>query len=429
MTSRTRVPRWTPPLGEALRLAWRPALAYLAFTALGSLALILTSAFYSRGSGKDVVIFALGTAAGLVGVLLGQLIAVLRMRALPVFIAAGICVALAVWVMSFTNPPGGEYIQVPFVFFCFAFPCGLLSLMHRWELFASFWPAASWIGGVFLILNEENRVGAWEENKVSAWLPVPLLYLGCFLVLLLLYLAAKQAARIEMWQALSGAAARRISKAETTKQRVSALPRKNLVPLLVVAALLFGGTAILAPYLWRTGKGNRESHSEPREHDDRPPREGPDFDGEGIVRQMQKLANAAKETLPKLWPLLFLVVLYRPTKRALLLTHLKTPIVPAPPSERIDNLWEYVRIAAEDAGVVPTSADSVEQLMVRIRVTKRASPALESAAEIYMRTRYGFTVQPGDALAMRGHASEAATALRKDLGVWVTVKNLWRPLS
>ena len=232
-----------------------------------------------------------------------------------------------------------------------------------------------------------------------------------------------------MWQALSGAAARRISKAETTKQRVSALPRKNLVPLLVVAALLFGGTAILAPYLWRTGKGNRESHSEPREHDDRPPREGPDFDGEGIVRQMQKLANAAKETLPKLWPLLFLVVLYRPTKRALLLTHLKTPIVPAPPSERIDNLWEYVRIAAEDAGVVPTSADSVEQLMVRIRVTKRASPALESAAEIYMRTRYGFTVQPGDALAMRGHASEAATALRKDLGVWVTVKNLWRPLS
>ena len=186
MTSRTRVPRWTPPLGEALRLAWRPALAYLAFTALGSLALILTSAFYSRGSGKELVIFALGTAAGLVGVLLGQLIAVLRMRALPVFIAAGICVALAVWVMSFTNPPGGEYIQVPFVFFCFAFPCGLLSLMHRWELFASFWPAASWIGGVFLILNEENRVGAWEENKVSAWLPVPLLYLCCFLVLLLL---------------------------------------------------------------------------------------------------------------------------------------------------------------------------------------------------------------------------------------------------
>lgn len=428
MSSRTRVPRWTPPFREALRLAWRPALAYLVFCGLGSLVLLLTFAWYSRGSGKDVGVMMLGLTSGLVGVVLGQTLAIFRLRALPVFVVTGICVAFAVWMLSFGQPPGGEYLGIAIFFFLFAFPCGLLSLMHRWELFASFWPAVGWIGGVFVILNEENRVHDWEQNKVSAWLPVPLVFLGCFLVLWLLYLAAKQAARVEMWQALSGAAARRIAKAETRKDRVRALPRKNLLAIVVVAALLFAGTAVLAPYLWRTGKGDHESHNETTEREPRP-REGPDFDGEGIARQLQKLANAAKNTLPKLWPLLLLLLLYRPAKRAMLLSHLKTPLVPTPPSERIDNLWEYIRIAAEDAGVVPTSADSVEQLMARIRTSNRGSPALEQAAQIYVRTRYGFTVQRGDALAMRGHATEAAGALRKGLGVWVTVKNLWRPLS
>ncbi|MBX3264592.1 MAG: hypothetical protein KF782_33280 [Labilithrix sp.] len=428
MTSRTRVPRWTPPLKEALRLAWRPALAYFLFTALGSLALVLTSAWYSRGSGKDVLMFTLGTIAGLIGVLVGQLIAILRLRALPVFVASGCFVAGAVWMMSFANPPGGEYLAVPMVFFCFAFPCGLLSLMHRWELFASFWPAVGWIGGVFLILNEEGRVHEWEENKVSAWLPVPLVFLGCFLVLWLFYLAAKQAARVEMWQALSGAAARRVSKAEAKKTRASAIPRRNVVPLLVVAALLFGGTALLAPYLWRTGKGDHQGHKDPPQHEPSE-RRPPSFDGEGIARQLQKMAEAAKAALPKLWPLLFLLLLYRPAKRALLLSHLKTPVVPTPPSERIDNLWEYVRIAAEDAGVVPTSADSVEDLMARIHAVDRSTPDLEKAAEIYARTRYGFTVQRGDAIAMRGHATGAAKSLRARLGVWPTVKSWWRPLE
>ncbi|HVH48085.1 MAG TPA: hypothetical protein VM925_37385 [Labilithrix sp.] len=426
MTSRTRVPRWTPPFREALRLAWRPALAYLVFTALGSLALVITAAWYSRGSGKDVVLFMLGTTAGLIGVVLGQLIAILRARAFPVFIATGICVAGATWMMSLAHPPGGEYLAVPVLFFCFAFPCGLLSLMHRWELLASFWPAVGWIGGVFLILNEENRVHDWEQNKMTAWLPVPLVFLGGFLVLWLFYLAAKQAARVEMWQALSGAAARRIAKAETKKHRAAALPRKNLLPLLIASALLFGGTAVLSPYLWRTGKGDHEAHGETSE---RAPKPMPEIDGEGIVRQLQKMANAAKETLPKLWPLLFLILLYRPAKRALLLAHLKAPIAPTPPSERIDNLWEYVRIAAEDAGVVPTSADSVEQLLARIHEAERSSPALEKAAEIYVRTRYGFTVQRGDALAMRGYAAEAAMTLRRELGLWVKLKNLWRPLE
>lgn len=427
MTSRTRVPRWTPPLREAVRLAWRPALAYLVFTALGSLVLVLTAAWYSHGSGRDVILFVLGMGAGLIGVVGGQFLAILRLRALPVFVVTFFSIVFGSWMLSMASPPGGEYLAVPLVFFMFAFPCGLLSLMHRYELFASFWPAVGWIGGVFVIINEEGRVHEWEESKVKAWLPVPLLYLGGFLVCWLVYLAAKQAARVEMWQALSGAAARRIAKKEKEKAAVSALPRRNVLPLLVVAGLLFGLTAVLAPYLWRTGKGDHESHNTTQERP-REEREGPKIDGEGFMKQMQQIATAAAATLPKLWPLLLLLLLYRPAKRALLLTHLKAPVVPTPPSERIDNLWEYVRIAAEDAGVVPTSADSVEQLLSRIP-KDRVSPALAKSAEIYVRTRYGFTVQRGDAIAMRGHVAAAAAVLRKDIGAWRTLKNLWRPLS
>ncbi|HVJ88718.1 MAG TPA: hypothetical protein VM580_02875 [Labilithrix sp.] len=426
MTSRTKVPRWTPPLGDSVRLAWRPALAYLVFAGLGSLALLFTAAVY--GKGGDFVLLTLGTVAGLLGVVLGQFISILRVRALPVFIAGGLCLMFGGWVAAYTGIPGNEYLGVSLLCFCFAFPCGLLSLMHRWELFASFWPAVGWIGGVFVILNHEGRVQQWEKDKVSAWLPIPLLFLAGFLILWLFYLAAKQAARVELWQALSGGAARRVSKAET-KHRAGAIPRRNVIPLLIAAALLFAGTAVLAPYLWRTGKGDREGHHSTTENQPKPPRSRPTFNGEALMEQLQKLAKAAEQTLPKLWPLLLLLLLYRPTKRALLLTHLKAPIVPTPPSERIDNLWEYVRIAAEDAGVVPTSADSVEQLMTRIRETKRASPQLEKAAEIYVRTRYGFTVQPGDAIAMRGLATDAAKVLRRDLDAWTTVKNLWRPLT
>jgi hypothetical protein len=433
MLSRTRVPRWAPPIKDAIHLAWRPALAYFVFSALGSIVLFLNFLWYSRHSESgEVLAFALGVIAGMFGVLLGMLIAMLRLRALPVFVVSGIFVTIVTWMVAQANPPGGELIAIPILFFSFAFPCGLLALMHRYEIFASFWPAVGWIGSVFVVLNEENRVHVWEQEKIKAWLPMPLVYLASFLVLWLVYFAAKQAARVEMWQALSGAAARRIAKKEDKKNRVSALPRKNILAILVVAALLFGVTAALSPYLWRTGKGDKPGNhqvDEKPENEKDKPKPSPDFDGEELVKQLQKMAQAAKNTLPKLWPLLLLLLLYRPAKRALLLAHLKAPIVPTPPSERIDNAWEYVRIAAEDAGIVPTSADSIEDLVIRIHTEGKATPALAKAAEIYARTRYGFVVAPGDAIAMRASATEAAIGLREKLSVWERLRNQWRPLA
>lgn len=433
--SRTRVPRWNPTLLQALRLALRPAIAYFVFT-VGGFAALLGSVIWFEGATNKLFGILLGCAAGVFGILAGMLVAVLRARTLPVFVVGTICVTVASILIAMAHPPGGEEIAIIVVFFCFAFPCGMLALQHRWELFASFWPAVGWIGGVFVIINHEGRISQWEEDKVTAWLPVPLVFLGCFLVLWLFYLSAKQAMRVELWQSLSGAVARRISK----KAVVGAIPRKNVLPMLLAAALLFGVVALLSPYLWRTGKGDRDGGKGGKPRDgqvDRgddyegkgQPKKGPSVDGDAIVQQMKELAEAAKNTAVNLWPLLLLLLLYRPAKRALLSTHLLTPVVPTPPTERIDNNWEYVRIAAEDAGVVPAPSDSIEQLLARIRGKQLGGPALARAAEIYARTRYGFTVGRGDPIAMRQHAIDAGKELRQHLTTWDRVKNMWRPLS
>lgn len=430
--TRTRVTRWAPTFLEGLRLAAKPAIAYFVFCVLGMIVFFGTLLYYRHDRSSELFSMALACGAGLAGIVLGQLVAILRARSLPVF-AVGIAFILGgVWLMASSGASDAlpKDVVPAIVFFCFAFPCGMLSLQHRWELFASFWPAVGFIGAVFGILNEEGRVHQWEEEKVAAWLPVPLVFLACFLVLWLFYLASKQAMRVELWQSLSGAAARRVTKRAT----VAAVPRKNVLPLLAAAVVLFGVVAVLAPYLWRTGKGDHEAkHGKPStsqgNDEGRSRRRTPSVDGEAIVRQMKALAEAAKNTAAKLWPLLLLLLLYRPVKRALLETHLVTPIVPTPPTERIENLWEYVRIAAEDAGVVPAASDSVEQLLARIRAAGKTSPALEDAARIYARTRYGFAVARGDANAMRPLALDAARALRSGLAATTRAKNLFRPLT
>ena len=431
--NRTRVPRWKPPFLQSLRLVARPAIVYFVFTMGGFAALVATNLWYEGV--RDLLTLGLGVVAGTMGIVAGMLVAVLRARMLPVVIVGSISVAIATYLVMMAAPLGGEVVAIPIVFFCFAFPCGILSLQHRYELLASFWPAVGWIGGVFAILRKEGSIHAWEEDKVTAWLPVPLFYLGCFLVLWLLYLSAKQAMRVELWQSLSGAVARRVTK----KAAVGAIPRRNVLPMLFAALVLFGLVALLSPYLWRTGKGDQNGKNGARDRDGQVGKpnkdygdgkdQSPKMDGEAIKRQLRELAEAGKSTALHLWPLLLLLILYRPAKRALLNTHLLTPVFPSPPTERIDNHWEYVRIAAEDAGVVPAPSDSVEQLLARIHERRLGGPALARAAEIYARTRYGFTVGRGDPLAMRQHAIDAGKELRAHLGPWDVLKNMFRRLS
>lgn len=426
------VTEWQPSFFESLKLAWRPIVTYAIFTLFGFVAFFLTIAFYDHSS-KLVEVF-VAISAGFVGVVCGQLVALLRFRTIPVLMVGGLSIFVAIYLVVAAKASLPDIVSISLFFFCFAFPSGMLSLHHRFELFGVFWPAIGWIGSVMVILNEEGRVSTWEKSKVTAWLPIPLILLGFFLTGLLFFMASKQAMRVSNWQALSGAVERRVQKRQS--EQVSAVPRRNLLPLLGVVVVLFAFTAVLSPYLWRTGKGDHDGkNGKPTEHqNDDDPRKGPsapDLDGEAIVKAMQRAGESAKSAAHTLWPLLLLALLYRPIKRAALTSHLVTPIFPTPPSERIDNLWEYVRIAAEDAGNVPRSSDSVEDFVARVRAQApgKAPPDLETAARIYERTRYGFVVAPGDSLAMKKVAVPAAKVLRQDMSAWDRVRSWWRPLS
>lgn len=420
---------WRPGVKESFRLAWKPMLSYMLFNVTGFFCFMVAILWYERGSDRWQVIPAV--IAGIVGVAVGQLVALLRFKLLPIFL-----LGIATIVVGFWITVGGLMSGIPpvfaicFFFFAFAFPCGLLALQHRYELLSVFWPSVGWVGSVMIILNEEGRAARWEEDKLSAWLPIPLVILFGFLFFLVWFFVSKQAMRAQLWQSLSGAAERRVSK----KTSVSLVPRRNILPLIIVVGILFAFVAVLAPYMWRTGKGEKKTDKQgahSKEGDDeqqdgkskRPP-----MNGESLQKLAEAMANGAKKASPALWPLLGLILLYRPAKRAFLLTHLRAPVFPTPPSERIDNLWEYVRIGAEDAGISPAASDSVEDMMKRVSEKRPMSPAIATASQIYARSRYGLSIQRGDALAMRAPAEQAYKDLRSELSLWDKIVCWWRPL-
>jgi hypothetical protein len=428
MSRRSRIPFWTPPLAQAFKLSLRPMMAFQLFSFSGLLACFVALAV-NGGSWtreleiKELPFLLLLVVASVSGVFAGQLVALLRIRT----IVAAVGVAGGTFLVSLLNvildklePSVGLW----FVGFTLAFPtaftCGFLSLQHRGDLLASFLPAVGWIGAALVCLEREHRVEIWSHDKARVWTPVPLLFLVGFIVTFLVYLLSKQALRVELWQALSGSARRRI----LTNATVSALPRRNVVPMIVLATVLTATVALLAPYLWRTGSDKPQDGSAGGEYSPRP-----SWNMDGLASMLQELLEAAKAAKPLFFLLLVLLVLYRPVKRALLLRHLERPLVPTPPSERIDNLWVFVRIAAEDAGIVLAPSDSVEQILRRIDTEGRATPAVAQAASIYARTRYGFTVAHGDVDAMVTSSLQAARDLRRGLSTWSRVRAAWRGLA
>jgi hypothetical protein len=428
MSHRSRIPFWTPPLAQAFRLSLRPMLAFQLFSFSGLLAFLVAIAVTHRSWTRELEIkqlpfLLLLVVASVSGVFVGQLVALLRVRT---FVAAFSVMGGTFFLsgLSLLLSDLEPSLRLSFVVFTFTFPtafaCGFLSLQHRWDLLASFWPAVGWIGAAIVCLEGEQRVEVWEQSKARVWTPVPLLFLLGFLVVFLVYLLSKQALRIELWQALSGSARRRI----LTKATVSALPRRNVMPMVALATLLTTTVALLAPYLWRTS-----SDKPPAESSDSEPSSRSSWNMNGLESMLQELLEAAKAAKPLFFLLLLLLVLYRPVKRALLLRHLVRPLVPTPPSERIDNLWVFVRIAAEDAGVVIAPSDSVEQILQRIATEGRATPAIAEAASIYARTRYGFTVTRGDVDTMKTSSLQAARDLRRGLSPWSRVRAAWRGLA
>jgi hypothetical protein len=410
-----RPPPWTPGVVESVKLAKRSLLAYGAFSTIGIVLVVFTILSYDHGERTQWQV-PLFFGASLVAVPVGQLVALLRVR----FI-----VFLAVWAIAFgltivaAKDSSSDYVAMAMLVE-FGLGCGFLSLQHRFELIASFLPTVGWIGTAIEIINNTGRVSAWEREKAGVWTPGTLLVLAGFLVFFLAYLMTKHTQRLMLWQALGGGATRRIARPV-----VDVVPKRNVGPLVLLAALLFLVTALLAPYLWRTGSGDHST--------DKPgaPREGQTWDdaGEELVVSLERFAQQAERVIPAMWPLALLLIAYRPLKRAFVLQQLREPTFPTAPSERIEHLWEYLRIAMVDAGVNTQASDSAEQLVAKLDALGPRPRDLDKAAAIYTRTRYGLAVVPGDAAWLRGYVVDAARDIRSGLSPRQRVAIWWRPLD
>ena len=460
---RPGVPKsWTPTFLETLRFSYKPLLAFFLFILLGSVCFSGTILYYSHDDvAKTMMFLGIIFGSGLFGVLAGQVLALLRIRLLVFNVVSYILfqVLALVFGMALLSGAGefGAYIALGAFCFGMGLPCGLMSLHHRFELLATLWPAIGWIGSVFMIINEEGKAAAWEEDKLSAWMPVPLAMLGGFILFFLIFLASKQTMRVELWQALSGAPTRRQANAVS----LSAVPKRNLRWLAVTAIVLFGLTALLSPYLFRTGKGEREGgkdgaksgehegkgegkgkkkkkqqkkgHGDNRDQGGDEEDEGksnkPKFDEESLKEIAKQMANAAKKAVWALIPLLLLAIFFRPIKRLMLVSYLRAPWLPTTPSERVDNLWEYLRIKIEDTGVDLPGSDAVEEVVSKARESVGALPELSEAAQIYMRARYDLVLAPNDSARMRELSFAAAKALHRTLSWKTRITIHWRALG
>lgn len=397
----------------------------------GLVSFTATLLFYEGAS--DIPQITACVVGALLGVLVGQILALCRIRPWVSWAFFGASIALMIFAGMFgAMAPGIEIVFLGWFCFTNGIIAGHVSLSHRFGLAAAWMPILFWVASIIIILNEHSRVVAWEENKVTAWLPIPLVILFFTVLFLVAYLATKESHRLTLWQIVGSAPWRR------TRLR-RAVPRVRMrargwVALLLLAGLVFVGTAILSPYLWRTGEGD-EGGGAGKETTPQDPWGNPDaFDWQAVKDAIEKIGRGARDAGEALLPFIPLFLLNRPVRRLWLLWRLRRPAWPEPPSRRIACLWEYVRIGLGDVGLAPNSSDSVEDAVGRAADAARRrgtepSEALSSAGSIYTRVRYGLGIRPGEVAALGTAAATAFRDVRSGMTGWERFKSWFRKLD
>jgi hypothetical protein len=397
----------------------------------GLVSFTATILFYEGAS--DVPEVTACVIGAVLGVLVGQVFALCRLRPWVSWAFFGVSIAGMISLGLFGAAAPGSEVFLLF-WFCFtnAIIAGHTSLSHRFGLAAAWLPILFWVASIIIILNEHGRVVAWERNKVSAWLPVPLVILFLTVLLLIGYLATKESHRLTLWQ-LVGSAPWRRTRLRRAVPRVR-MRARGWVALLLLALLVFAGTAVLSPYLWRTGEADDGggAGAEPTPQDPWNPPGG--FDWQEVVEAVERIGRGARDAGRALLPFIPLFLLNRPVRRLWLLWRLRRPAWPEPPSRRIACLWEYVRIGLGDAGLAPRSSDSVEDAVERAaeaarRRGEKPSEALSSAGGIYTRVRYGLGIRPGEVAALDAAAGRAFRDVRSGLTAWERFKSWFRKLD
>ncbi len=414
--------------------------AYFVFT----VAIALT-----ENIGSDDILFlsAFGIST-FAGVGLGQVMAFLRVRTWVLMVASAM-----MWTAFFVFFAAGgsalmnnDVIAAIVVSVLFLGPVamtgGLWSLETNRSLWATWLPMVWTVGACLVWIEDHGGVGIWEEgDKYAVWDLVSMAMLVPSVGLFLLFLVTRETHRLATWRRGPTAPLR-----PSVEERGVSRPRITFAGLILLAAMGVGlavVTAVVAPYLWRTGpqdgngpndNGGTEQHdpsqykgdggksnnrADKKEKGRKPEcRNGqycPEEEGsgpkvpDGVKQAAEQVVEAAKQAGGTICSVLSIAMMlglgallaYRPLKRLFVLRHLRDPLWDVAPSTRIDQCWRMVEIALGDAGVRALPGEDAAGLAKRAApVLKELSPVevhgLEEVAEVADRVRFGLGVGPKD---------------------------------
>lgn len=349
-----------------------------------------------------------------VGCGLGQAAALARLRTWTALLIGGgiftIGIALDVGLFSLGLGEAGVFVMMVLLLGPPAVWAGMWSVETNRALWATWLPLIWMTGAIFVWSEEAGTDNSWlSVDKLAIWDFVSVPVLGGTVLLLLLYLVSRETHRLALWKR-----GRDAPLPPAKPERTASRPRLTLLSLLVLLAagvVLTGTTALIAPYLWRTGEGDKpDGNAPPTSDSSLEPAPPTDFAGmerlQEMLQQMQKSAEqAAKATFISLMVLILLALMlligWRPTKRLLLLRHLRDPLWTVSPTTRIEQGWRMVEVALGDVGVLPLPGEDASGL------ARRATPVLQSYSRVEVhglaeaaaaadRVRFGLGVTPAD---------------------------------
>ena len=424
------------PLGESFaRARWLLATYWLLLVS-GYVALV-GAAFRFGGANADVAaLLPMLVAASTFGVAGGNLLALLRLRAWVVqstvwgFIALSCVVALS----------AGPWIAGAALSFLTGLGCGHAAMQRRSLLVALWGPAVCWAGAILPVLEGHGGIRRWEIGvKEGVWDPTALALLGSLAALYLAFLAGQSSYHNAVWAA--GGTESQDTQVHARVEPTLHLTRRGALALALLGALVTATTALVAPYLWRTGPADAR-----REHPGAPPTTPPPRDGEGHRRRparpdrqalrdaVLRAAHHAREQVEDVLPFLPLFVLNRPVRRWWRLRRLRRGGRREEPTERALRRWEYVVVALGDVGIRVLPGDTADELVAKVDAQRAALglgsiPELHAAASEVDRVRFGLGIPAGTIAALEDHAVRAYEEIRAPMTRGQQLRCWWRRMT
>lgn len=409
-------------------VAWAAG-SYLAVTIIG-LSLFTVILGVMEGFGDAAVGFLAGAwLATLFGTLVGQALAVMQFRGVVVLSTTGWLVA-GTWLALAQIGGGADQLERGGIALAVALLlapafvwCGAASLDPNTGALPAVAPMAWFVGAIFELGEKTRAVDRWiAGDKWAIWDALTAPLLGLAVVLVLGWLALRERFRLWRWRwATDGPA----PPGERAARPIDAGGRGcgAVLAIAVLGTVLTIATAFVAPYLFRSGPGDRSGDGgrdvamvQPAEggHRDETawergdPRRGRGVDDESRLDQAQRAARHATMSLllmmaMVLLALLTVVVFGPPLWRMFLLRHLRQPLWPVPPTRRVHHAWRMVEIALSDSGIHRRPGETATALAERaIRHRVVVDPGgLRRCAEIADRATWGLGLAPDDTMIAR----------------------------